>query len=104
MILDQEIGDVIAVCSLGSAANKLDVLTWGRYFLAQRYVLCLFDDDPAGEKGFSNMQEFLGERAIRLSLPGEGDINDFYSGGGDVWQWLKVEWKKVDPIEVNHGS
>ena len=104
MILDQEIGDVMAVCSLGSAANKLDALAWGRYFLAQRYVLCLFDDDPAGEKGFENMQEFLGKRVKRLKLPKEGDINDFLIAGGDVWQWLKAEWKKVDPDEVTNGN
>lgn len=99
MILDQEIGHLIPICSLGSASNKLDVLTWGRYFLAQKYVMCLFDNDPAGEKGFVNMSEFLGDRAKRLPMPGKGDVNDFYLAGGDIWGWLDPLWKVTDGTE-----
>lgn len=99
MILDQEVGHVMPICSLGSASNKLDVLTWGRYFLAQKYVMCLFDSDPAGEKGYLNMKDFLGDRARRLPMPGNGDINDFYIAGGDIWAWLEPQWEVIDGTE-----
>lgn len=98
MILDQEVGDVMPVCSLGSATNKLDILTWGSYLVNPAYFLCLFDNDPAGNQGFLNMVDLIGDRAKRVILPGEGDINDFHIAGGDVWEWLSHEWNKIDPV------
>lgn len=104
MILDQEVGDVIPVCSLGSAVNKLDLLTWGKCFLSQRYLLCLYDNDPAGEKGFENMKEMLGKRAKRVTLPGERDLNDYFLAGGDIWEWLSEAWNQVDPLPDQGGG
>lgn len=96
MTLNQEIGQLISTCSLGSAVNKLDMLTWGRFFLSQKVVMCLFDNDPAGEKGFENMSEMLGDRARRLPLPGNGDMNDFHVAGGDIETWFKPFWKEFN--------
>lgn len=95
MILNQEVGHLISTCSLGSAANKLDMLTWGRFFLTQSTVMCLFDNDPAGEKGFENMNEMLGDRARRLPLPGNGDVNDFHIAGGEIENWFEPYWKEL---------
>jgi DNA primase len=96
MTLDQEIGEFMPICSLGSAVNKLDMLTWGRYFLSQKTVMCLFDNDSAGEKGFENMSEMLGDRTRRLPMPGNGDVNDFFVAGGDIETWFKPFWKELN--------
>lgn len=99
MTLHQEVGDMIAVASPGSAANKLDPLTWGRFFLNQRFIMALFDDDAAGRKGIQNMHELLGDRLKVVKLPGKQDANEFYLAGGDLVKWFIDAFKSIDPLD-----
>ncbi len=95
MIAWQELNDVIAVCTLGSATNSPDLATWGPYFLPLVHILAAYDADPAGQSGLKILQQ-LSERVEALRLPpGAKDVNEFYLAGGDLWSWLKGEVQRL---------
>lgn len=95
MIAAQEIGDVIAVASLGgSATNRPDLATWGPYFLPLDLILAQYDTDEAGESGALALHDQLGDKVKLSSIPereGVKDINDYFLAGGDLWQWISTE-------------
>jgi len=95
LIAWQEVRDVIAVCTLGSASNRPDLATWGPYLLSVEHILAAYDADPAGQAGLKTLQE-LSERveAVRPP-PGAKDLNDFVLAGGDLWTWLKGEVERL---------
>ena len=89
MIAWQELRDVLAVCTLGSAGNRPDLATWGPYLLPLELILAAYDADAAGQKGLQALQA-LSERVQQLALPpGVKDINDFVLQGGELWPWVK---------------
>jgi DNA primase len=93
MIAWQELNDVIAVCTLGSAANRPDLATWGPYLLPLERILAVYDADRAGQAGLSALQG-LSERVQPVSLPaGAKDINEYVLQGGKLWPWLKARMK-----------
>jgi DNA primase len=95
LIAWQEVKDVIAVCTLGSAGTRLDLATWGPYLLPVEHILAAYDADPAGQAGLKTLQE-LSEKVKALHLPpGAKDINEFYLAGGDLWSWLKGEAQRL---------
>jgi DNA primase len=95
MIAWQELNDVIAVCTLGSATNKPDLATWGPYLLPLEHILAAYDADRAGRSGLKMLQD-LSERVEALHLPpGAKDLNEFYLSGGDLWAWLKGEMQRL---------
>jgi hypothetical protein len=95
MIAWQELNDVIAVCTLGSATNSPDLATWGPYLVALERILAVYDDDQAGRAGLKALQE-MSERVEALRLPpGAKDINDFVLHGGDLWTWLRGEVQRL---------
>lgn len=91
LIAWQALNDVVAVCTLGSAASRPDLATWGPYLLAVDDILAAYDADAAGQAGLKTLQE-LSERVHVVHLPpGAKDINEFFLAGGDLWSWLKGE-------------
>lgn len=89
MIAYQELNDVVAVCTLGSAGNRPDFAIWGACLLPLENILMLYDADRAGQAGLQALQE-LSERVQPVHLPpGVKDINDYLLQGGDLWQWFK---------------
>jgi len=90
MIGHQTINDVIAVASMGSAGNRPELVAWGPYFINKTIIFALYDDDDAGQAGALALYKQLGERVKMVTLPnGAGDLNDYYTAGGDVWEWIK---------------
>jgi DNA primase len=90
MIATQEGGDLIPVASMGgSASNRIDLATWGVYFMLTKLVLAQFDNDEAGEAGALALYDSLGERVKLAALPGTMDLNDFHLSGGDIREWIK---------------
>jgi very-short-patch-repair endonuclease len=90
MLAWQELHDVIAVCTLGSAANLPDLATWGPWLAPLDVILAAYDSDAAGERGAAALQS-LSERVTRVSLPpGAKDINEYILQGGQLWPWLKA--------------
>lgn len=97
MIAHQELNDVLPCVTMGSATNRPDLATWGRYLLPLRYILAAYDTDQAGKNGAQAMAA-LSKRVKPVDLPaGTKDINEFYQAGGDLWQWLADHLARVAP-------
>lgn len=95
MIAWQELNDVIAVCTLGSAGNRPDFAVWGACLLPLENILALYDADRAGQAGLQALQE-LSERVLPARLPpGAKDVNEYFLAGGDLWEWLKGELTRL---------
>jgi hypothetical protein len=89
LIAWQELRDVIAVCTLGSALNRPDLATWGAYLAPLGRIYALYDDDRAGQAGIQILQA-MSERVQPVRLPqGAKDVNEYFLQGGDLWAWLK---------------
>lgn len=95
----QELQDVIAVCTLGSATNRPDLATWGSYLLPLQVILAAYDADPAGQQGLTALQE-LADKVLPLDLPGKvKDLNDYVTAGGELWPWLKAALLELGLVE-----
>lgn len=103
IIADQEIGDCISVCSVGSASTHLDMLTFGKYFLTMKFILANFDHDKAGDSGKKMVMDAFGDRVKVCSLPNDAkDLNDYFLAGGDLFDWINellIKYNPYDPFE-----
>lgn len=109
LIAWQELRDVIAVCTLGSATNRPDLLIWGPYLVPLQMILTTYDTDAAGQSGLQALMA-LSERVYPCPLPpatekaGDQpggrvkDINDFYLAGGQLWPWLKGHLQRLGVV------
>ncbi len=100
----QELRDVAAVCTLGSATNRPDLAVWGPYLMGVETLLAAYDADQAGERGAQVLQA-LSEK-VRFCPPPEGykDLNDYYQAGGDLWAWLKGHLLRLKIIQEGRGG
>ena len=90
MIATQEFGDLIPVASMGgSASNRIDLATWGAYFLTKSLILAVYDDDNAGAAGAIALYEQLGERVKLAVLPDKHDLNSYHQAGASLRDWAK---------------
>jgi hypothetical protein len=90
LIAWQALRDVLGVCTLGSAANRLDLATWGPYLLSLERILAAYDSDRAGQAGAQALAG-LSERVRPCPLPeGVKDVNDLALNGGDLWACVKI--------------
>jgi DNA primase len=90
LLLWQEAGDLAGVATLGSAANRLDVGTWGPYLLPIAHRLLAYDLDDAGETGAGALRWLKGVRNMtvpRLTST-DKDLTDFHRHGGQLRPWL----------------
>lgn len=106
MIAHQDLNDVIPCVTMGSATNRPDLATWGRYLLPLRYILAAYDTDQAGKAGAAGLAA-LSKRVKRVELPeGYKDINEYRQAGGELWPWLLNQLERIapellqDPIEA----
>jgi hypothetical protein len=98
MTADQELYNLVGVCSIGGAAsNHLDLATWGAYLLHVKRALLLYDYDDRGNEGAAYCLGLFGSKAKRCNpLPnGHKDINDYYQAGGDLRAWLAEEYDRL---------
>jgi hypothetical protein len=104
MLLDQEVGDLIGVATLGSATSNfsgIKTLTSWRYLLPLRRILVVFDADQPGQRGVEKLREGS-NRVIPLKLPelpGVKDITDYWSKGGDLRRWAL---ESIDRLNSDH--
>lgn len=88
MIGTQEFGDLIPVASMGgSASNRIDLATWGAYFLTKSLILAVYDDDNAGEAGAIDLFDQVGSRVKLAVLPDKHDLNSYHEIGGNLRIW-----------------
>lgn len=101
MILDQEAGDIAAVCTLGSAnaspwTINQDLLTW---IYTAEHVLACYDNDESGLNGSFGLQQEL-PRVKVIQLPDLfHDINDAHLGGFDLADWLCREAERLGIVD-----
>jgi len=99
MIATQELGGLIPVASMGgSASNRIDLATWGVYFMLHKLVLALFDNDSAGETGSIALYAALGDRVKLAALPDGHDLNSYHQAGFSLKAWIN------DLLEFYHES
>lgn len=88
MVLDQEAGDLVGVCTFGSATDKPshcrpELKRWNT-----GTVLIAFDNDEAGMKGADEFTRHF-TRSHIISLPDEyNDVNDAHLSGLELGGWL----------------
>lgn len=89
MLLGQEAGDLVGVCTLGSATDRLDWVRFGRYVGFVKWFLIAYDIDDAGDKGAEAWQDVSG-RVKRIKIPdGKGkDITDAWKSGVNLSDWV----------------
>jgi len=89
MLLNQEAGDLVGVCTLGSATDRFDWGRHGRYIGFAKWFLIAYDIDDAGEKGAEAWQAVSG-RVKRIKIPdGKGkDITDAWKSGVNLSDWI----------------
>lgn len=95
----QELHDVIAVCTLGSAANLPDLATWGPYLLGLETILAVYDADEAGRRGLVALQELSSKVQVCLPPAGAKDLNEYVQQGGELWPWLRGELLRLGLVE-----
>ena len=89
MLLYQEAGGLVGVCTLGSATGRFD---WGRYgwhLAFVKWLLIAYDIDDAGDLGAEAWKEVSG-RVKRIKIPdGTGkDITDAWKSGVNLSEWV----------------
>lgn len=97
LILQREVGDLLAPVTLGSATARLSGY-WHDKLVGQRTIFVSYDQDTAGERGMNRLLK-LSPRFQPLLLPDEKDVTDFYLSGGDVYKWVARTLSR-DDVEV----
>jgi len=101
MLMDQEVGDVIGVATLGSVSSSLNISRWGQYLLPAEVILVSFDADSVGLRHMKKLADKASHihevQVLRLNS-GDKDITDYNLAGGDLWEWLKYHLERLDLI------
>jgi len=89
MLLNQEAGDLVGVCTMGSATDRFDWGRYGKYVGYMKWLLIAYDMDQAGDAGAEAWQAMSG-RVKRIRIPdGKGkDITDAWKSGVNLSDWV----------------
>lgn len=87
ILLDQEAGDLVGVCTLGGASDAFDWSRWGKYLSFARWLLVAYDHDQAGDAGAEKWQALSG-RVRRVYVPTGKDITDAWQSGVNLSDWV----------------
>lgn len=87
LLLGQEVGKYVGVCTLGGSSDKLDWSIWGEYLSFTKQFYIAYDNDRAGESGLERWQEMTG-RAIYAKVPEGKDITDAWKAGVNLEDWV----------------
>lgn len=98
LLLLQEVGDLVAPLTLGSAAARLDT-RWLADLTCFRTLLVAYDNDAAGQAGAERLRHFSA-RVRMLTLPHGKDITEFHLGAGSIRSWVQSALHHSDPGEA----
>lgn len=89
MLLEQEVGDLVGVCTLGSASSRHLSSDWLSYFLGYQRIYLMGDNDKAG-CDWSEALLGLSRRLKWIQVPeGAKDISEFWLTTGNLHGWVK---------------
>lgn len=96
MTLHQAIGDFAGCVTFGSSTNLPDLATWGVYLRGVKDFLEIYDNDQAGKEGAGRLAGMIRRVKPCLLPAGVKDVNEYHTGGGDLYQWIKPYLPPVD--------
>lgn len=93
MLLDQEIGDLVGVITLGSASPR-HFETWLPWLLSVKHLLAAYDNDAEGRQGLEFWLQTT-KRAREMRVPEGKDVTDFWRLGGDLRAWVTYHLNRL---------
>ena len=94
MLLHQEAGDLVGVCTLGGASERLNFARFGKYLLAAKHIIAAYDSDDAGKNG-AGAWRTLSARVNCTQVPVGKDITEFWQAGGNLADWVMEVLKNL---------
>jgi DNA primase len=89
LTLQQEAGDLVGVCSLGSASEqRLDWARWGRYLSAAVKIFVCLDADQAGQAAAEAWKGISGRVTLVQPPGGYKDVNEAHCHGVNLADWV----------------
>ena len=76
----------VACVTFGSETKKLS-LRWQIALRKITRLIVAYDNDDAGDKGFTSVREIV-PNALRARVPKGKDMGEYLSGGGDIGAWI----------------
>jgi hypothetical protein len=89
LLLEQEAGDLVGVCTLGSASSRTLDGCWLSYLIHCQKIILVGDNDPAGQDWVRSMGN-LSRRMCWTKVPAGKDITEFWRKGGDLKGWIEA--------------
>ena len=90
LLLQQEIGDLAGVVTMGSATSYPGP-RWRLHLAHLHHLLVMLDPDEAGAKGQSVWQKlFPRVQTLPITFPSGQDVTDYWQAGGDLRAWVKT--------------
>jgi DNA primase len=88
LLLEQEAGDLVGVCTLGSASSRNLTSQWQSHFLSCQRIFLVGDNDQAG-RDWASVMSGISHRLKRANVPKGKDISEFWQMGGDLRNWVQ---------------
>jgi DNA primase len=88
MLLEQEAGNLVGVCTLGSASSRHLSSKWLSYFLGCQRIYLVGDNDKAG-KDWAETLLGLSRRLKQIQMPEGKDISEFWLMTGNLLGWVE---------------
>ncbi len=88
MLLEQEAGNLVGVCTLGSASSRHLSSKWLSYFLGCHRIFLVGDDDKAGND-WAKAMSGLSHRLKQIHVPKGKDISDYWHLSGNLHEWVQ---------------
>ncbi len=102
LLAQQEADGLVTAVTLGSASNALND-RWALDLLTVPLILVAYDTDGAGMKGAARLRA-LSSRVHTIEVPKGKDITEFHQQGGDVFDWLAHELRRVRELQMNQNQ
>jgi DNA primase len=102
LLLQQEIGDLASVITLGGASGRLNLATWGLYLMRPSSFLLAYDVDRAGVEGQDKLAWLHNSQRLKIPQlqPGDKDLTDFHKSGGNLRSLIENALNPETPIVV----
>lgn len=88
MLLGQEAGDLVGVCTLGSASSRHLSSQWQSYFLGCQRLFLVGDNDKAG-RDWAETISGMSHRLKQIQVPTGKDISDYWFISGNLHEWVQ---------------
>lgn len=89
LLLEQEAGDLVGVCTLGSASSRGMDGRWLFYLMHCQKIILVGDSDSAGLNWVRSMGG-ISRRFCCTKAPAGKDITEFWQKGGDLRAWVQA--------------